>query len=167
MSKFGKHSLACGMVAGVLSLIVSAASAQGQGDRLNLVCLGSGGANQSNAVRTNRYDSEGNSEWGTIIGNRTVPFEDQVNLWIEADEGRLRMPRVMLPMIRGGDDGWFKLQNIEVTDEVITAKVAVNFLNRPDLRIDRYTGVISLNGKAGNYVGNCQRYEPENARRRF
>ncbi len=135
--------------------------------RLDLVCLGAGSANKPDNRSVFATDSDGNSGWGNIMGNRSVPFDDQVNLWVADGDGRIRMPRVMLPMFRGGEDGWFKLKDIEVTDTAITATVAVNFINSPKMRVDRLTGIISLSGKAGNYTGECQAYDPANVQRRF
>jgi hypothetical protein len=96
-----------------------------------------------------------------------VPFEDQVNLWINGDEGRLRLPRAMLPAIRGGEDGWFKVKSIKITENEITGSVAVNLVNNPKLRIDRVTGAISISGKAGDYSGRCERYDPATVQRAF
>ena len=77
------------------------------------------------------------------------------------------MPRAMLPLIRGGKDGWFTLKNIKVSDRDILASVAVNPINNPKMRIDRYTGTINLSGKAGEFVGKCQAYDPSKAERQF
>ncbi len=73
----------------------------------------------------------------------------------------------MLPPIHGGDDGWFKLKSIEVTDREITASVAVSALNNPKLRIDRYTGMISISGKAGDFTGRCEKYDPATEHKAF
>lgn len=72
----------------------------------------------------------------------------------------------MLPPIHGGSDGWFKLKDVKVTDRAITASAAVNFMNNPKVHIDRMTGTISINGKAGSYSGQCQAMDP-NAQRKF
>lgn len=101
------------------------------------------------------------------MGTRTVGFEDQVNLWIDGEEGQIRMPRSMLPAIRGGEDGWFKLKSVEVKEREITASVAVNPLNNPKVRIDRITGMISVSGKAGDFAGQCQKYDPSTVERAF
>ena len=82
-------------------------------------------------------------------------FDDEVSLWIEGDEGRIRIPSIMLPIFRGGEDGWFKLKSIKVTDREIIGSISVNPINNPKLRIDRYTGAISIAGKAGNFTGRC------------
>lgn len=150
-----------------MSLLLAMALAAEGTDRLNLVCLGAGSANRPDNRSVYATDSDGNSAWGNITGNRAVPFDDQVNIWIENGEGQIRMPRAMLPLIRGGENGWFKLKNVEVTDADITASVAVNVINSPKLRLDRYTGNISIAGKSGTYVGECQAYDPSKAQRRF
>lgn len=141
--------------------------AQDAGNRINLVCLGGGAANKTTSTQAYARDSNGNSSTANVIGNRSVPFDDQVNLWIEAGDGRLRMPRSMLPTIHGGDGGWFKIKSIKVTDSEITGSVAVNFINNPKLRIDRYTGAISISGKAGDFIGRCEKYDPAETERAF
>ncbi|WP_336979710.1 hypothetical protein [Altererythrobacter fulvus] len=153
---------------GLLALC-AATSAAGQSDakRFDLVCLGGGAANKATYAQANAWDSNGGYASANVVGNRSVPFDDQVNLWIEGGEGRIRMPRAMLPVIRGGEDGWFKIKSIKIGENEITASVAVNVMNNPKLRIDRLTGAISISGKAGDYVGTCQPYDPSTVQRRF
>lgn len=134
---------------------------------LSLVCLGSGSANKQQTNSVTVYGSDGSSAWGNSVGNRTVPFDDQVNVKIDQGVGTLMMPRQMLPPLRGGKDGWFKLKDLEFTDEAITASVAVNPLNNPKVRIDRFTGTISISGKSGAFVGECVAYDPSQAQRKF
>lgn len=151
---------------GLLILAVPA-NAQEAGDRLNIVCAGGGYANrvdQSTAQVRNNY---GDTATATVQSQNRVGFNDQLQLWIEGDEGRIRMPPSMLPLLRGGEDGWFKLSSIEVTDNEIRATVRVNLINNPKLRLDRLTGSVSLAGKAGNYVGQCQKFDPQSVQRQF
>lgn len=152
-----------------LILLALATSAQGQesGNRLNLICGGQGAANKQTATNVYGWDSDGNTGGATINGTRSVGFGDEVALWIEGEDGKLRMPRAMLPAIRGGENGWFKLKSIVVTDREITASVAVNALNNPKMRLDRTTGSISLSGKAGDYSGGCEKYDPDSTKRKF
>lgn len=152
---------------GIMCLSMPATAEEGSGSRLNLVCLGGGSANQRDSANVQFWSSDGDHGSANIVGNSRVPFDDQVNLWIDGDEGQLRMPRVMLPVVRGGEDGWFRVADIEVSDGEIRGEIRVNVINRPKLRIDRYTGAISIQGKAGSYVGRCQAYEPENTAKRF
>lgn len=135
-------------------------------EALHLVCLGAGSANKQATSSAYMQDNYGNGAWGQVVASRAVPFADQVDVEIDDDdEGRIRLPRTMLPPIHGGDNGWMKLKNVKLTDSEITGTAAVNFINSPKVHIDRRTGTISINGKAGSYSGDCQRYDPGSATR--
>jgi hypothetical protein len=146
-----------------------AAQAQGQdaGNRLNLACDGSGAANKVRSGSAMAWDDAGNSAQVQTTQQSTVGFEDQLQLWIEGEEGKVRMPRTMLPIIHGGDGGWFDLKNIKVTANEITASVAINFMNKPKLILDRLSGTVSLAGKVGQFNGHCQKFDPDTVRRAF
>jgi hypothetical protein len=79
-----------------------------------------------------------------------------VDIRLFAGDDRIRLPRTMLPPLHGGSDGWFKLKNLKVDDRSIRGKAAVNFINSPNVFIDRVTGTISISGKAGDYSGQCE-----------
>lgn len=138
-----------------------------EGGALNLMCFGGGAANKATSATAWGWNSNGTTSTATVFGERSQGFEDQVNLRIQGNEGRLRMPRTMLPAIRGGDDGWFKLHDIKLKANEITASIGVNFINNPRLRLDRYTGAISISGRAGDYTGQCRPYDPERMERKF
>lgn len=150
---------------GLLSLAFSA-NAQASDERLNIICVGSGYATKIDQSTAQIWGDYGSAD-ATIQSFNRVGFEDQLQLWIEGDEGRLRMPPSMLPPIRGGEDGWFKLSSIKQTDSEIRATVKVNIINNPKLRLDRITGTISLSGKAGDYAGRCQKFDPAQVQRQF
>lgn len=137
-----------------------------EGGTLNLMCFGGGSANKVASATAWGWNRFGSST-ATVFGQRSQGFDDQVSLRISSSEGRLRMPRTMLPAIHGGDDGWFKLSDINLKPNEITASVAVNFINNPKLRLDRYTGAISISGRAGDYTGQCRRYDPKRTERKF
>ncbi len=132
-----------------------------------LTCVGAGTANK--VAVTNVYGSGGG--YGTVgstpysyngSGNATAyssrqqDFADQVDVRLFAGDDRIRMPRTMLPAMRGGNGGWFKLKNVVVDERSIRAKAAVNLINSPKVFIDRVTGTISISGKAGDYAGRCE-----------
>jgi len=50
---------------------------------------------------------------------------------------------------------------------MICAKAVVNFMSRPNIRIDRISGTISISGRVGQYSGRCEAYDPERVERRF
>jgi hypothetical protein len=142
------------------------------------MCAGSGSANKPTVVQSfgkanvsgiagdSIVDLSGSAQ-STTYGTRTQAFEDQASLYVQGDEGRIRMPRTMLPPIHGGNDGWFKLKDIKIQSNEITASIAVNPLNNPKLRLDRYSGAISISGKAGDFTGSCRRFVPEEQEKQF
>lgn len=134
---------------------------------LNLICGGGGTANRTQSTNVYASDSSGNSGTATILTRRDREFEDQVNVEIRGNQGRIRLPRTMLPPIHGGEDGWMRLTDIRETPNDITAKAVVNFMSRPHIRIDRISGTISISGRIGQYSGRCEAYDPERVGRRF
>lgn len=150
-------------------LLLIQASAQ---QPLNLTCFGGGTANKptmmrghttgsfSGSVGTTPYSGSGNATTN-VYGMRQQGFDDQVDIRLFADDDRIRMPRTMLPPIRGGKDGWFKLKDVEADERSIRASAAVNFMNNPKVHIDRVTGTISISGKAGDFAGRCQAVDAE------
>ncbi len=134
---------------------------------LHLTCVGSGSANKTTVSRVNTnasiYGSVGTTPYSghgnattNVYGRRQQEFADQVDLRLFEGDDRLRMPRTMLPALRGGKDGWFRLKNVVADARTIKASVYVNFINSPKVHIDRVTGIISISGKAGDYSGQCQ-----------
>lgn len=148
----------------LLLLLFQAAAAQ---QPLNLTCFGSGTANKLASTTVNTYGSfsgsvgttpvygSGNGS-STITTRREQQFGDQVDVRLFAGDDRIRLPRTMLPPLHGGNDGWFKLKNLQVDARSIRGKASVNFMNNPNVFIDRVTGTISISGKAGDYSGQCQ-----------
>jgi hypothetical protein len=146
--------------------LLAAQAATGQ-QPLNLTCGGAGTANKAVAMNaysnTNVYGSVGTTPvFGsgqtstTVYGQRQQGFADQVDVRLFSGDDRIRLPRTLLPPVHGGDDGWFKLKNVKVDARSIKASAAINFINSPKVYIDRMTGTISISGKAGDYTGQCQ-----------
>lgn len=151
----------------ILLLAMIASQANAQEGSLSLICGGGGSANKVTGATVNAWNGGGDYGGATITGTRSVGFEDQVSLRIEGTEGQLRMPRSMLPPIHGGKDGWFKLKNVKWAEGEITASVAVSLVNNPKVRLDRFTGAISLSGKSGDFTGQCRKFDPATAERAF
>lgn len=134
---------------------------------LNLICGGGGSAAGTQVSNGFATDSSGNSATATIFSRRDRNFEDQVNVEIRDGQGRIRLPRTMLPPIHGGEDGWMRLTDIRETENEVTAKAVVNFMSRPNIRIDRISGTISISGRIGHFSGRCEAYDPDRVERRF
>jgi hypothetical protein len=150
-----------------ISIFGFSTAAVAQDGELNLVCAGGGSANKVTSGSVQAWDSNGNYGNATVSGQRSQGFADQVRLRLDDSAPRIRMPRTMLPTIRGGEDGWFKLKNVEYGEGEITASVAVNAFNNPKLRLDRHTGAISISGKTGDFTGQCQKFDPQAIERAF
>ena len=150
-----------------ISIVGFSTAAVAQDGELNLACSGGGSANKATSGSVQAWDSNGNYGSATVSGQRSQGFADQVRLRLNDSDPRIRMPRTMLPPLRGGEDGWFKLKNVEYGEGEITASIAVNPFNKPKLRLDRYTGAISISGKAGDFTGQCQKFDPQATERAF
>lgn len=134
---------------------------------LNLTCFGQGTANKVSMAtinsRANAYGSVGTVPYsgsGNASSNIYLPrqqdFQDQVDLRLFAGDDRIRIPSTMLPPIRGGEAGWFKIKKLVADERSIKGKAAVNFMNNPNIHIDRVAGTITISGKAGDFFGRCQ-----------
>ena len=134
---------------------------------LDLSCGGRGAARHVESSTAYGGNSAGQTGWTTEEHQTSEAFEDQVDVHVEGDASRIRLPRTMLPPIHGGDHGWFKLKNLVAGADAITGSASVNPLNNPKVYIDRRTGVISIDGKAGHYTGQCERRDPAAQERRF
>jgi hypothetical protein len=141
---------------------------------LNLTCFGGGSANKYSSTTVNSYGSFSGSvgttpvmgqgsSYGTVTSKRLQQFGDQVDVRLFGGDDRIRLPRTMLPPVHGGNDGWFKLKNLKVDEHSIRGNAAVNFINSPNVFIDRVTGTISISGKAGDYSGQCEAAAPDAA----
>jgi len=133
---------------------------------IHLICAGGG----AHAVQHTTTASSVNNMTSPVIISSTshVGYDDEVAVQIEGDQGKIRVPDGVKPRIRsGGDDGWWKLSDLQIGENEIKAKFGLNFMNHPSVRIDRVSGHISIQGKAGNFDGYCQPYDPSTVQRRF
>jgi hypothetical protein len=151
----------------VLAACLFTCSSIASADALHLVCLGAGSTNR--VASTSVYGHvNGDSAWAQALSSRSVGFDDQVDIEInEGGQSKIRLPRAMLPPLRGGKDGWFELDSVKITDAAITGTAQVNVINSPKVRLDRMTGRISINGKAGDYSGECRKFDPAAIERKF
>lgn len=135
------------------------------GDDLQLVCFGEGEKttldNHSGYVwnaSTHKYEAK--SE--LVTGRQD--FDTSVNVSIHGDQGRIRMPkRLIPPMHSGGQDGWWGLDDLIVGHNEIRATFRLNALNRPKVIIDRRSGTMSVDGMI-KFNGRC---EQDSGHRRF
>lgn len=143
---------------------VAAPSVQGP---LSITCFGAGtadkkkvvsgfGSSHVSGIAGSTIFSGSGSASSTVIVPHDRDFTDQVDVRLFGGDDRIRLPRTMLPPLRGGKEGWFKLKNVVADARSIRASAAVNIINNPKVFIDRVTGTISISGKAGDYSGQCE-----------
>lgn len=150
-----------------LLLFAASLAAPASAQSLYLSCMGSGAAAKESSSDVQMSDGKGETSWGSVTSTRDLAFEDEVKIEIVGGEGRIRMPRAMLPDIRGGKDGWFGIARMRFGESEITGKAEVSLFNSPNLRIDRVSGMLSINGKAGTFTARCRSYDPLLVQRAF
>jgi len=154
-----------------LALLGTPASAQPSGDNGNglaLICWGEG--------RKPSTGVAGGYAWNrdrhrfvpqTYVYNTTKEFDSEVQVEIHDNWGRIHLAKKLLPGIRsGGDNGWWELNDVRVSPDMITARYRLNGLNKPRLTIDRRTGRISIDG-IEKFRGECDQGNWAERRNRF
>ena len=138
----------------------SAALAQEQ-PSLDLVCYGVGEKLESH------YDYDWDRKHHkytetTSLGTAQVGGSAQVE--IHDGQGRVRLPKSLLPpLTTGADGGWFPIHGLSISDDQIRGSLKINGLNKPGLTIDRRSGRMKLDGME-SFEGNCNAYNPGSTR---
>lgn len=138
-----------------------AAPEAGNALTMHLICKGTGERKVVMGASGFAFGSTGQSAWGFGTRQNLSQFNEQMDIDIVNGKARARVPRRFLPALHGGDGGWFDVQDFSVAENEITGKVAINFTNHPNLRIDRRSGSVALDGKVGAFAGQCEKFNPE------
>ncbi len=125
---------------------------------LGLVCFGDGQRPQAASSsgwtwnrNTRRYD------YGSRTELTQEHFDASLMLQLNGNVGEIRLLKKLIPPIHSrGDGDWWKLDNVEIGPETITASYRLNGLNKPRLTVDRRSGRITVVG-TGDYAfrGTC------------
>ena len=123
---------------------------------LTLVCYGQGQhATYSSHSgyeldeRRKRYEPMQRMESGT------EQFQTGVQFDFRGNTGRVHLTGKMVPPLNsGGNDGWWPLEDVQMGPERITARYRINALNRPQVEIDRQTGMVEIKSSPG-FSGRC------------
>lgn len=127
---------------------------------MRLICRGTGERKVATLGSAFAAGSNGQSAWALGSHQQLSQFGEQLDIDIQGGKGRARVPRRFLPPLHGGDGGWFEVQELVIDADQITGKVAINFANHPNLRIDRRSGSVALDGKVGSFAGECEKFDP-------
>lgn len=130
-------------------------------DRINLICFGQGeklGSEYKSSLEWDRHDHRYRSRSGYETSMQG--FETAVTIQLYGDDGRIRLPKKLIPPIHsGGDQRWWQLNDIQVSRNQISANYKLNGLNHPKIRIDRTTGEIAIKGTGQDFQGRCDKVD--------
>jgi hypothetical protein len=98
-----------------------------------------------------------------------VGSTDSVSFQLNPDNtGTARLPRRLQSSYREANpDGSFRLIEVMRGQGEITGKVRIHANYKPRFRLDRITGVVTLNGVLGDFSGRCEAYDPATVQRKF
>ena len=149
----------CGVIAMPAHAQDTAASSQSP---LNLVCKGDATADRIEFQSAHISPSDPMADGATVTSHHIVrdsmPAQTDVTLFDGND--RVRLPESLAPNARSGDNGWFKIKNLKVSDREITGQVTVSFLSSLAIHIDRFTGQIEVSSLHNNFTGQCGKFDP-------
>ncbi len=135
---------------------------------LTLICYGEG----RKPTLTNSYGYEWNDrrhryESSNRIESTTSDFDSEVQVEIRDTQGKIHLGgRLIAPINSGGDNGWWKLDNLQVSPDKITGRYRMNGLNKPRVNIDRRSGRIAIDG-IEKFRGECNSGDWGSSRTRF
>jgi hypothetical protein len=147
---------------------------------LHLQCVGEGSFTRAHrGIAFGSYSASASDNGGgfanmegSASGSATTFDEarinDQVLIDITGDQGRIRIPRRMLPPLHSSDsEDWRPISPLSVGDRQIRGNFSMNFINKPSVSIDRVTGRIEIAGHRDfGFRGDCRAYDP-NTERKF
>jgi hypothetical protein len=128
-------------------------------DDLALICEGVGTYPSSQSGMTTAVNpNTGDVVTGVRTTNGQAATNGTVRFRLEGDTALINTPIIMDPPInRSPVDGWREVECLNVSETEITGRFVLNRLNRPRVRIDRYTGAITIEGRFRySFQGDCE-----------
>ena len=135
---------------------------------LGIVVLGLLLINSANALDLNLLcKGDGSRKTGTGTGitlNKDV--DGAVILSLKDNKGEINIPAALLPgfnrtlnFLKKDKKNNFKLYNIKTNESEIRANFKLNPVNKPSVKIDRYTGVLYIEGLNLTFNAECEKFE--------
>ena len=135
---------------------------------LGIVVLGLMFCANANALDLNLLcKGDGSRKTGTGTGftlNKDV--DGAVVLSLKANRGEINIPAALLPgfnrtlnFLKKDKKNKFKLYNIKINESEIKANFKLNPVNKPSVKIDRYTGVLYIEGLNLTFNAECEKFE--------
>ena len=138
------------------------------GESLTLLCTGTGSKMKSQTTFVNTYNRDKKKfDYGTARTMGRQEFSGTAYVEISGNTARVKLPNNMVPPLNSGNNGWFNVHGFFANDREFTGELKINGLNKPDLRIDRNTGLMTLEGGLSEFSGQCEPYDGSPASRKF
>jgi hypothetical protein len=128
-------------------------------DPLELVCVGEATVIETETTYGSAIASDGSTIVGNSTSSRSVSSPAQIWLRVSDDQtASIRLPNSLIPSIHsGGNDSWWPIRDLSITDLRISGTFRLNFLNKGRFVVDRRTGQIDLREMGGSFSGDCKK----------
>jgi hypothetical protein len=152
------------MIAFSAALFLMAASAADdgndryyRGEDIQLTCYG--GAQKTTVETHSGYEWDRDKhkyEPTTTLENGKSNFDTAITVAIEGDRGSINLPKSLVPPINSGsNNGWWDIDNLNVSHDEIRGQFKLNGMNQPRLVINRRSGVMTIDGMI-KFSGRCE-----------
>lgn len=133
-------------------------------DALQLHCPGSGVAIDIENSTVVGRDSDHNRSTSVVQTHKNRNFQGAVELKVEMGGAKIRIPPGMYPAIYTSDkNDWLPVKDISMNEREIRGNFKITILSRPDVRIDRVTGEITVSDSSVNFTGSCEKVDTQAA----
>jgi hypothetical protein len=151
-----------------LGLAASGLRAADEPLKLNLSFDGSGTVMANQSHLENRYNFKTKKlETAVVTDSGRKQFSGSGYVDVQGNSARIKLPSAMVPLLGGGNGGWFIVNELWINDDEITGTIRLNALNKPKLRIDRRSGRITIEGGFSDFSGRCDVVHDGADRRKF
>ena len=142
--------------------------AENDGTSLTLICWGQGRKPNSTVSPGYAWNDDKNKFVPhNYVYNSTQRFDSEVQVELYGDTGRIHLTGKLIPPTHsGGSNGWWPLNDVQMTPDKITARYRMNGLNKPKVEINRRTGQIKIDG-IEKFKGECDQGDWSKGGRRF
>jgi hypothetical protein len=143
------------------AIAIAAATAATAPPPINLICTGT-------ALKDERVGTTLDFIGGNVRTER-IGTQDTIRFTIEAGgTGTAYLPgRLQSPYKEANKDGSFNLMRVVQTNNEITGQIRLHANYKPKFRLDRLSGVVTVNGVLGEFSGTCERFDPATVERKF